>query len=146
MLPEQVPPDKIDLEFQEEARLVANKKAEDEMYRPNQLLPKNVLVQRYQKELEEGFRANRKEMQHGAQVLASSLEELKKEAGDFSEEVAAGIKRIARLSETIAEDEGKFVEHVSQGGTLQELAQVDDLTMDTLYLGAKRLFDLHLYD
>lgn len=140
-------PDKIDLEFQEAARLLAKKKADEEMYKPNQLLPKNALVQRYQKELEQEFATNRKERQHGARVLAGSLDELKKEASDlFSEHVIAGIKQIARLSETITEDEQKFVAHLAQGGTLQELAQVDDTTMETLYLAAKRLFDLRLYD
>ncbi len=146
MLPEDPPPDKIDLEFQEVARLLATKKAEEEMYRPNQLLPKNLLIQRYQKEQEHQFGATRKAMQHGAKVLAESLEELKKESSDlFSEDVLNGIKQLARLSETIAEDEGKFTQAIEQGGTLQELAQVDDITMDKLYLGAKRLFDLRLY-
>ncbi|MBS0634018.1 MAG: tetratricopeptide repeat protein [Verrucomicrobia bacterium] len=139
--------DKIDLEFQETARLFAQKKADDEICRPNQLLPKNALVLRYQKELEQEFTISRKEQQHGARVLAASLEELKKEAPDlFSDPVIAGIMQIARLSQTITEDEQKFVAHLAQGGTLQELAKVDDSVMEALYLGAKRLFDLRLYD
>lgn len=145
MIPKEQP-DNIDLEFQEAARRIAKKKADEEVY-TNKLLPMHALIERYQKELEQEFTTNRKERQHGAEVLAQSLEALKKETPDlFSEAVIAGIKRIAKLSESIAQDEQKFVALLAEGGTLQELAQVDDITMQTLTLGAKRLFDTRLYD
>lgn len=145
MIPKEQP-DNIDLEFQETSRQLAKKKADEALY-TNKLLPIHALIERYQKELEREFTANRKERQHGAQVLAQSLEALKKETPDlFSEAVITGIKRIAKLSETINEDEQKFVAHLAQGGTLQELAQVDDTTIETLILAAKRLFDACLYD
>lgn len=140
------PPDKIDLEFQEAALSVAKKIADDEILKGHLLLPKDLLIQRYQKEFQENFATIRKELQHGAVVLAASIEELKKEASDyFSDEVLSGIKQIAALSERIAKEEGKFVAQIEGGGTLQEFANVDDTVMDTLYLGAKRLFDLGLY-
>jgi type III secretion system low calcium response chaperone LcrH/SycD len=136
-------PDKIDLEFQAIALDLAIKAAEDEMVmKPNQLLPKNVLIQRYQKELEEGFAAHRREEKQGSGALSRVLGEIKRENPDFlSQEDMEGIARLAGLK-----DEKRLTEHLANGGTLQELAQVSDSTMDKLYKAAKQLFDQGLFD
>ncbi len=144
---EHAQPDKVDLEWQAVAATLAEKKADEDMVKPNQLLSKKLLLERYQKELEEEFRAHRKEEIHGAEALARSLEELQNESPAlFTENVVEQINRLSRLSEIIAEDEERFTADLAKGGTLQELAQVDKNTMDVLYLGAKRLFDLDLFD
>ncbi len=139
--------EKLDEEWATIASTRAEKKAEEDMAIRNQLLSKKLLLERYQKEIEEEFRTHRKEQNHGAEALARSLEELQNESPELFTEVAiAGINRLSRLSEIISADEDGFSTHLQQGGTIQELAQVDNKTMDVLYLGAKRLFDLDLFD
>lgn len=141
------PPDKLELEFQAAALELAQKKAEDELMRPNQLLSKNMLIERFQKELEEAFLAKRKEQNHGATLLAASLEEIKKENPElFSDAVNEQISRLASLSEFIEKNEETFTKQLEEGGTLQDLVQVDQATMDILYLAARRLIDLKLFD
>ncbi len=151
MVPKEQPkpqPDTIDLEFQKAAAEVASSRAEEDLLKSgNTLLPKNALLQRYQKELEQEFATYRKRQEHGALVLNQSLEELAKTAPDlFSDTVVAGITLISGLSELIAENREKFASHLSTGGSLQEFAGVDDATMDTLYLAAKLLYEKSLFN
>lgn len=139
--------DTIELEFQAAALELAKKCAEADMLKANPLLPKDLLIQRYQKQLEQEFTSHRALEKQGALALQRALEELQKASSDFlSEDDKQGIFRLAKLSEVIEADEERFTQHLANGGTLQELVGVADATMDKLYKAAKHLFDQGLFD
>lgn len=139
-------PDALDQEYQAVALELAQKKAEEEALKPIQLLPKEALTKRFQKELQEEFTCYRKQQAAGVLALVGALNELATEMPDmFTEETVAGLHRIAGLSEQISKDRKKFNEQLTQGLTLQEIANVNDAVMDKLYQGAKRLYEHELF-
>lgn len=125
------PADALDQQYEAVALELAQKKAEEEAFRPNQLLSKEALTRRFQQELQDGFTAYRQQQTKGVVALVRAIGELRLE---ITEEIAAGLQRLAGLWAQIAEND-------SQDLSLQEIANVDDAVMDILYQGAKRLYD-----
>lgn len=139
--------DVIDQEFHDIAHSLADTLAEEEAHKPNQVLPKKALQERYQQELEQEFSAYRKRLQNGVAKIVESLLALSKDTPDiFSQDVVDGLLRISGLSELIAKDEQGFIDQLFSGTSLQELAVVSDAVADKLYQGAKHLYEQKLYD
>ncbi len=140
--------DDIDKEYQELAAVLAYARATEELIiRPNSLLSKKALFERYQNELQQEFATYRRRQTNGAIKLAQSLSELVQENPElFSEEVFEEISHIADLSDRIASDTQGYAEHIAQGKSLQEFAAVSDATIDKLYQAAKRIYEQQLFD
>ncbi len=137
----------IDQEFHDVAADFAKSIAEQEAHMPNQMLSKKALQQRYQQELELEFATYKKRLQNGAAKIVESLIGLSKDAPEmFATDVVDGLLRISGLSELIAKDEQAFIDQLFSGITLQQLASVEDATVDKLYQGAKHLYDQKLFD
>ncbi len=136
--------DTLEAEYLEACtQLLATKVADELLAHPNSILPEKALLERYQQEMKDEFAAYGQRQKNGAQRLSDSLEELSKENPEiFTDEVLDAIDRIATLHEKVAQDKKAFSEHISNGGTIQEFANVDNTTMDCLYQGARRLYDL----
>ena len=148
-MPEKQPyPDDLDKRFASCAHDLARKKLEEALVRqPNQLLPQKTLLERYTKELSQEFTSYKARQVRGASKLAFALEELAKEQPElFSADVIEGINRIGNLSSLAAKDEQTIITRLENGSTLQEIAQVSDEVIETLYQAAKRLYDKKLYD
>lgn len=130
----------LQVEFQEGATAWANRFAEEEASRPNQLLPKTMLFERFLMELQDDFAKRRKQQENGAFTIVESLRELAQEHPEFfTQEVGEGIAKIGMLSEIVVQNKEEFSGHLSEGGTLQEFAHVDDATMNVFFQAAKRL-------
>lgn len=125
------PADALDQQYEAVALELALKKAEEEAFRPNQLLSKEALTCRFKQELQDAFTSYRQQQCEGVVALVRAIGELRIE---ITEELAAGLQRLASLSDKIAKDDRPEL-------SLQEIANVDDAVMDILYQGAKRLFD-----
>lgn len=121
----------------------ATKKVEEEFIKhPNQLLSREVLLERYKQELRENFSNHEAQVTNGAAAICESLEELAKIKPELiTEQVLEKIENITTLSELIENNEQAFLEHISEGKTLQSFAKIDDDTLDVLYQAAKKLFD-----
>lgn len=136
-------PDELDQKYQAVALELAQKKAEEEAFKPNQLLSKDALVKRFQQQLQEEYTSYRKQLATGVLSLVRALCELASEMPNLlTEEIVAGLHRIAGLSNQIAKDGGEL----SRELTLQEIANVDDAVLDILYQGAKRLYVQKLFE
>ncbi len=133
--------DAIDTSFQEVSKDLALILADDEAVKPNQILSKNALQTRYQKELQEEFTAYRKRLQNGAAKLIGSLSELAKENPELiSQDVRDAIDNIIALPESLDSDENDCISQ-----SLQEICHITDATLDKLYQGARRLYTLKAY-
>jgi type III secretion system low calcium response chaperone LcrH/SycD len=147
--PQKVPPkqkkvqvDVIDQEFHEAAVDLANIIAEEEAAKPNQVLSKKALEERFQKELENGFATYRKRLENGAFQVMKALNELsKRDSAMTSIDVLDDINRLAGISRTIAGKEAEFFEESEGDISLQEIAKVSSATMEKMYLAAKYLYD-----
>ncbi len=136
--------DALDKSFQEASTGLAVIMAEEEALKPNQIVSKEALQARYQKELQDEFTDYRKRLENGAAKLIGSLTELAKENPElFSQDVLDEIESIIALSEEMETDEGKLGEELANGTSLQELAHISDATIDKLYQGARRLYTLN---
>lgn len=139
--------DAIDLGFQKSAAQIASTMADEELLKPGQMLPHNVLQERYQKELEEEFTLFRKRLKNGASKIVDTIQELStKEPNILSQDVVDAFYSISELSDVIDKDEAAFAEQTAQGITLQELAHISDDTIDKLYQAAKNLYEKTLYE
>lgn len=129
------------------SELAATKVTEELLMHPNSVLSQKALLERYQQEMLEELSTYKKRQKNGANKLIESLCELAKGQPElFTPEVIDGIERIGALSERIAADDKAFCDHILKGGTIQEFAGVDNKTMDCLYQGAKRLYELQLLE
>lgn len=129
--------DSLDAEFQLHAQETAQKRAEELLIIPNQLLSKQALVERCKQELIEEFATYRKRQSRGVECLTKALTELSQERPQlFTGKVIEDINSIAALSE----------QEIVEGVTLQELAHVDDTSMGVLYQAAKRIFEQKRFD
>ncbi len=135
--------DKIDQEYKEHVQEIALKKADEDALKPNQMLSKKVLFERYLKEYMQNFAHYRRQQEHGAELLSLALAEISN-TEIISEEISGDIGRLSTLIDIIAKDEKKFKEKLSSGASLQELAFVGEATMDVLYKAAKNLYDQKL--
>jgi tetratricopeptide (TPR) repeat protein len=131
-------PDSLYERYQAVALEQAQIKAEEEVFKPGQLLSKDALTKRYQQALQDEFASYGKQQIAGVLALVRAMGELNTE---FTEKTAVGLRSLAGLSAQITKDEKKFNEQISQGLTVQEIANVDDTVMDTLYQGAKHLYE-----
>lgn len=129
--------DRVNVEFELHAQEVAERRVDELLVTSKPLLPKQALIDRCKKELIEEFITYRKRQNRGARLLTKALQELSEESAIlFTDKVVNDIKSIAALSEEV----------IAEGVTLQELAQVDDTSMDVLYQAAKRVFEQKCYD
>lgn len=136
----------IDKEVQELAATLAQDIAEEEAYKPNQLLPKQALIERYKQEIEKGIIAHQKRLENGGAKILNTLVELSKDTPEMlSKDVITLIKRIRGLSAFIDKDEARFNKLMSRGISLQELILASDETVDKLYQAALHLYDKMLF-
>ncbi len=139
--------DLIDQAFLNTAKEKARMMAEEALLKSGQILPLNVLQERFEKELEQEFTTFRKRLQNGSAKILESLQQLSIHHPELlAEDVTDAFTHISGLSEDIEKDEQAFNEKIAQGVSLQELAQVSDETIDKLYQAAKNLYELKNYN
>ncbi len=106
------------------AELLAN----EESLQPNQLLPKRLLLERFQMEISQELELTRKRITNGSLALMDAINPEQE-------------KKLSNFIDLLANRRQEFIEKLSQDKTLQEIASIDDATMEQLYLAAKNLYD-----
>lgn len=129
-------PDALDKKFEDSALERAKKNADEEACIPNQLLSRAMLIERYKNQLVEGFSRYRKGLSSGVFALIQSAKELGK-----SDLVTQGLQKVSKLK-----NERSFNDQLEQGLTLQQLANIDDASLDALYEAAKHLYEAGRYE
>ncbi|MBS0634447.1 MAG: hypothetical protein JSR37_03175 [Verrucomicrobia bacterium] len=134
--------DAADLEFQKVAKEKARVMAEDGRFMHGKMLSQNLLQERYENELKQEFASFRKQLKNGASKIVETLRALSvKNPLLFADDVMSAFRGLSKLSLDQA-----FTEKISQGISLQELANVSDETIDKLYQGAKSLYENASYE
>lgn len=137
----------LDPETERVANDLALALAEEEAQKPNQVLPKKALQDKFRKEIEQEFVSYRTRLENGSAKIIESLIALSKDNKEMmSQDVVDGMLRIAGLSQLIAKNEDAFSDQIVAGTSLQELAAINNATVEKLYQGAKRLFDQKQFD
>ncbi len=114
-------PDAVDLGYKKIAAQRAHSMADEELARPGQLLPYNVLQERYQRQLEQEFALFRGRLKNGA----SKIVEMLQGTNSLSQDVVDAFYTIS--------------EH-------KNLADIGDETVDKLYQAAKTLYEQTRYE
>lgn len=135
--------DPINKEFEDAtADFIAQKVSEELLMHPHNLLSEKALYDRFQYDLKLEFSQYKLRQNNGAIRLTASLNDFISEQPElFTDEIYEDIKKISNLPDIIQQDPAAFTKHIEEGKSLQEFAEISTITMDRLYMAAKRIYD-----
>ena len=113
--------------------------AEEEMLHPNQLLPKKLFLERFQLQIAEELKGTQERLKKGPLALIRALSE------EATDEMVDELLKLLALAAVIAHERQRFIDDLSAGRTLQDMAGISDATLEKLYQAAKLLFEQKRY-
>lgn len=121
--------------------------AEQEMYHPNQLLPKKIFLERFQLQIAEELKSSQARLKKGPLALLEMLTELHEQTGqhELDQELVDELLKLLDLASLIANERQRFIDELSAGKTLQDMAGISDATIEKLYQAAKQLYEQKRY-
>lgn len=117
--------------------------AEQEMYLPNQLLPKRIFLERFQLQIAEELKSSQERLKKGPHALLEMLTELQEQIGqhELDHEFVDELLKLLDLAAMIAHERQRFIDELCAGKTLQDMAGISDATVEKLYQAAKQLYE-----
>ncbi len=134
---------KLEGTFADVAFNLASVLAEQEMYRPNQLMPKTAFLERYQKQIAEELEGPQNRLKNGMVALLSAMSE--SEVGCDDAEIMDDLAKISNLVVLIADDRQRFIDELIDDKTIQEIAGISDGAIEKMYQASKWLYDQKRY-
>lgn len=112
---------------------VANMLAEEELFRPNQLLSKEVIFKKFYIEMAANIQGLKERLKKGALVILRTMSQSEES------QVEEYVTHFLSLIDLIVTHRDQFIEELSQDKNIQEIAHIESL--EKLYQAAKSLYD-----